>query len=431
MEKERNTQKPHILAIPYPSQGHVNPMHQFCKRLVFKGAKTTFALTKFIIKSFNPKSDSVAIETISDGFDEGGFGQAADVSDYLMRMEQAGSKTLEDLIQSYQSSNNPIDCIVYDAFLPWALEVAKKYDIKGAAFFTQACVVNYVYYYAHHGLLELPVTAASTPVELPGLPPLDLPDLPSFIYKHGTYPAYFEMVLSQFSNLEKADFVVVNTFYKLEEKIVDSMTKVCPLLTIGPTLPSSYLDGRIENDNKYDINLFKPEDCTRIMHWLEKKAARSVVYIAFGSMDNLPKPQMEEIAWGLRNSNFDFIWVLEVLSSKAVGCFFSHGGWNSTTEALSLGVPMVVMPQWTDQTTDAKLVQDIWGVGVRVRVGKDGLVGREEVEGCLREVMEEERGKEMKRNASKWRDLAKEAVAEGGTSDLDIFNFLNKLATSS
>ncbi|XP_057787360.1 UDP-glycosyltransferase 74F2-like [Salvia miltiorrhiza] len=458
MEKERNSYKPHILAIPYPSQGHVNPMHQFCKRLVFKGAKATFAVTKFILKSFNPKSDSVVIDSISDGFDEGGFGQADNVSDYLTRMERAGSKTLEDLIQSYQSSNHPIDCIVYDAFLPWALEVAQKYGIKGAAFFTQACAVNYVYYYAHQGLLKLPVTAASTPVELPGLPPLDLPDLPSFIYKHGTYPAYFEMVLNQFSNLEKADFVLVNTFYKLEEKIVDSMTKVCPLLTIGPTLPSSYLDNRIANDNKYDINLFHSEPSTTIMNWLDKKAASSVVYIAFGSMDNLPKSQMEEIAWGLHHTSFHFVWVvrasdreekipmdfieasldkalfvhwspqLEVLSHKAVGCFFSHGGWNSTTEALSSGVPMVVMPQWTDQTTDAKLVQDVWGVGVRVRVGEDGLVGREEVEGCLREVM---RGKEMKMNASKWRDLAKEAVDEGGTSDIDIQNFLSKLTSLS
>ncbi|XP_047954754.1 UDP-glycosyltransferase 74E2-like [Salvia hispanica] len=116
---------------------------------------------------------------------------------------------------------------------------------------------------------------------------------------------------------------------------------------------------------------------------------------------------MEELAWGLLNTNFDFLWVvreeklpadflrasadkamfvrwspqLEVLSNKAVRCFFSHGGWNSTTEALSLGVPMVVMPQWTEQTTDAKLVQDVWGVGIRVTVGGDGVVRREEIEG--------------------------------------------------
>ncbi|KAK4436618.1 UDP-glycosyltransferase 74F2 [Sesamum alatum] len=459
MVDEGKVYRAHILAVPYPSQGHVNPMLQFCKRLVFKGAKATIAITHFISNTISPKSDNVAIDTISDGCDDGGFMQAENVADYLTRMEIAGSRTLEQLIQKYQECNNPFDCIVYDAFLPWVLDVAQKYDIKGAAFFTQACAVNYVYYYAHHGLLKLPVSTP-LPVELPGLPPLDLPDMPSFMYVHGSYPAYFQMVLSQFSNVDKADFVLVNTFYKLEEKVIDSMTKVCPLLTIGPTLPSLYLDNRVENDHNYDINLFQSDSQSTIINWLNTKPPASIVYIAFGSMDNLPKTQMEEIAWGLKNTNFDFLWTvrdsdkenkipkdfvqascdkglfvhwspqLEVLSNKAVGCFFSHGGWNSTTEALSLGVPMVVMPQWTDQTMDAKLVQDVWGLGVRVRARADvadGIVRREEIEGCIREVMEGEKGKEMKRNASKWRDLAKEAVSEGGTSDINIQTFLSKL----
>ncbi|XP_047956184.1 UDP-glycosyltransferase 74F2-like [Salvia hispanica] len=235
------------------------------------------------------------------------------------------------------------------------------------------------------------------------------------------------------------------------------MSKVFPVLTIGPTVPSFYLDKRVANDKTYDINLFQSEPSTPITNWLNTKPQGSVVYVAFGSMATLPEEQMEELAWGLLNTNIDFLWVvreeklpgdflrasadkamivqwspqLEVLSNKAVGCFFSHGGWNSTTEALSLGVPMVVMPQWTDQTTDAKFVQDVWGVGVRVTVGGDGVVRREEIEGCVREVMEGERGKEMKRNARKWSDLAKEAMSEGGTSDVNIDAFMSNLIASS
>ncbi|XP_051130881.1 UDP-glycosyltransferase 74F2-like [Andrographis paniculata] len=445
----------HVLAVPYPSQGHVNPMLQFCKRLVSKGAKSTFIITNFIRKTWNPKPQSVAIDAISDGFDDGGFMHADGVADYLEKMEAAGSRTLKNLIERYIASGNAVDCIVYDAFLPWVLDVAKGVGIKGAAFFTQACAVNYIYYYAHHGLLKPPVTTPPA-VELPGLPPLEAADMPSFLYVEGSYPAYFEMVLSQFRNVDRADFVLVNSFYKLEQKAVDSMTQLCPLLTIGPTLPSSYLDKRIQNDTRYDINLFESHPSSSIFDWLRSMPPSSVVYVAFGSMDKLPTPQMAEIAWGLDRAGYPFLWVvrdqdkhdkipndfinknqnkglfvhwspqLEVLSDRAIGCFFSHGGWNSTTEALSTGVPMVVMPQWTDQTTDAKLVQDLWGVGVRVRV-RDGIVGREEVERCVREVMEGEKGKVMKINGGKWKALAKEAVDRGGTSDLNIDHFLSNL----
>ena len=117
---------------------------------------------------------------------------------------------------------------------------------------------------------------------------------------------------------------------------------------------------------------------------------------------------------------------MKVLANEAIGCFFSHAGWNSSIEALSMGVPMVVMPQWTDQTTNAKLVQDVWKVGKRVKVDENGLVGREEVEGCVRQVMEGESGKEMKDNAIKWMNLAKEAVCENGTSDKCIDEFLSR-----
>lgn len=210
---------PHVLVVPYPSQGHVNPMLEFCKRLAFYGLKTTFANTVFISKSFNPTpSPSVQFDTISDGFDDGGFAQAANAADYIARMEAAGSKTLAELITRHNNSSNPIDFVVYDPFLPWALDVAKRFDLAGAAFFTQSCTVNYVYYCVHHGVLKLPIS--SFPVAVDGFRFLDgLEDMPSFIGVEGSYPAYFEMVLSQFSNTHQADFVLVNSVYEWEEEV--------------------------------------------------------------------------------------------------------------------------------------------------------------------------------------------------------------------
>lgn len=235
------------------------------------------------------------------------------------------------------------------------------------------------------------------------------------------------------------------------------MSKISPLSTIGPTLPSFYMDNRVENDIDYDLNLFHV-DASTCINWLNTKPEGSVVYAAFGSMSNFDDKQMEEIAEGLKATNSYFLWVvktseeskihkkfieensekglvinwspqLQVLSNKAIGCFFSHGGWNSTVEALGFGVPMVVMPQWTDQTTNAKFVQDVWSVGVRVKVNEKGIVGREEIKECVRTVLQGEKGKEMKKNALKWKDLAKEAVQEGGTSDRNVEEFVLKCIT--
>ncbi|KAJ6931991.1 udp-glycosyltransferase 74f1 [Populus alba x Populus x berolinensis] len=56
------------------------------------------------------------------------------------------------------------------------------------------------------------------------------------------------------------------------------------------------------------------------------------------------------------------------------------------------------------------------------------FVTKEEVEGCIREVMEGERGNEMRRNSEKWMKLAKTAVDEGGSSDKNITEFAAELA---
>ncbi len=208
-----------MLALPYPSQGHINPMLHFSKRLASKGLKATFATTHFIYKSMQPESSgSVQFDTISDGYDDGGFYQSESIHAYLTRLEAIGSKTLADLIIKHKDLGHPIDCIIYDAFLPWALDVAKQFGLVSVVFFTQACAVNFIYYYVHHGLLKLPVSS-TVPVSIPGMPLLELQDMPSFIYVSGSYPAYFEMLLRQFSNTDKADLIVVNTFYKLEAEV--------------------------------------------------------------------------------------------------------------------------------------------------------------------------------------------------------------------
>lgn len=175
----------------------------------------------------------------------------------------------------------------------------------------------------------------------------------------------------------------------------------------------------------------------------------------------LSRKQKEEIAVGLLESRRPFLWVirsrrdgeeeekeedelsckaeleqqgmivpwcsqLEVLSHPSLGCFLTHCGWNSTMESLVIGIPVIAFPQWTDQGTNAKLIQDVWKTGVRVKSNEEGIVEGGEITRCLDLVMGDgEEGKEMRRNAKKWKELAKEAVMEGGSSVKNLHAFID------
>ncbi|XP_027169418.1 UDP-glycosyltransferase 74C1-like [Coffea eugenioides] len=100
---------------------------------------------------------------------------------------------------------------------------------------------------------------------------------------------------------------------------------------------------------------------------------------------------------------------------------------NSTLEAISLGVPMVALPQWSDRPTNAKFIESVWRVGVRAKRDEKMIVTREEIERCVREVMVGEKSDEIRINASKMGEQAKRAVANGGSSDIAINNFVEVL----
>ena len=73
---------------------------------------------------------------------------------------------------------------------------------------------------------------------------------------------------------------------------------------------------------------------------------------------------------------------------------------------------------------------DVWRVGVKIKLDERGTATKEQIELCKREVIEGERGNEMKMNSVRWKELAKEAVDEGGSSDKNIEEFVEKLVNS-
>ncbi|CAK9147457.1 unnamed protein product [Ilex paraguariensis] len=111
----------HVLVVPFPVQGHINPMLQFSKRLASKGLRVTL-VTITISKSMESQTSSVKIESISDGFDEGE--KLEGHAGFIKRMMLLLWQCLPELIEKQKSTGYPVKVLVYDSIMPWALEIA-------------------------------------------------------------------------------------------------------------------------------------------------------------------------------------------------------------------------------------------------------------------------------------------------------------------
>jgi len=92
-----------------------------------------------------------------------------------------------------------------------------------------------------------------------------------------------------------------------------------------------------------------------------------------------------------------------------------------------LGVPVLTLGVWTDQTTNSKFLADVWKAGVRMRKGEDGNVGREEIERCMRMAVDKKSkaGEEMRRTKQNGRTLSS-LMNNDKNKSLEIFYHLSE-----
>ncbi|XP_047964750.1 UDP-glycosyltransferase 75C1-like [Salvia hispanica] len=451
----------HVLLVTLPAQGHVNPSLQLAKKLIKMGIHVTFA-TCISARRRLADTKGLTFLAFSDGFDDG-FKLGDDANKFNETMRSNGSTALRGAIAAAAEEGRPVTCLVTTLLLHWATEVARELHIPRALLWVQPATVLCIYYHYFNGFSDEINEKSENPgwkIEIPGAPPLSKADIPSVLLPSSPeldkipLPAFKE----QFDLLDaepgKAK-VLVNTFDSLEAEALGVFDRY-ELIRVGPLIPSAFIGGEDPSEEKlFGGDLYeKSDDC---IEWLNSKAQSSVVYVAFGSLLRLPKPHMEEIAAGLLRSGRPFLWVtrgeekekeeeklscledldkigkivtwcsqLEVLTHPSLGCFVTHCGWNSTLESLSCGVPVVAFPRWTDQGTNAKMIEDVWRIGVRVRGNEDGIVKSEEIWRCVEEVMDGGvKSVEFRNNASKWKELAREAVAENGSSTINLKAFLD------
>lgn len=221
METKPKTSKVEVIVFPYPIQGHINPMLQFSKQLASRGLKITLVTTSTFsnTNSIDFQSTSITLETIPDGSDHTAKNDPKNIDAFIERFDSVAPQSLTQLIERKLGSKNGnvVRCLVYDSAFTWALDIAKKFGIYGASFFTQNCLVNFIYNQVYLGLLKIPIEGSLD--SYPGMPLVEAESLPSFVRVVGVFPVLEKLVFDQFSNCGDADWCFINSFDALDNKV--------------------------------------------------------------------------------------------------------------------------------------------------------------------------------------------------------------------
>ncbi|XP_010039829.2 7-deoxyloganetin glucosyltransferase [Eucalyptus grandis] len=462
--------KPHAVVIPYPAQGHINPIMKLAKILHHRGFHITFVHTEYnhkrLLKSRGLSSldgsPRFRFETIPDGLPQSDSDE--DVTQHIPSLCESTSKNclapFMDLLgrlndKSVDDTEVPkVSCVIADGGMSFALDAAEKLGVPGVLFWTPSACGALVYT-QYHMLREkglFPLKDASyltngfldTTIDwIPGMKKIRLRDLPSFIRTKDGNDIMVNYTIRQIERTNKASAVILNTFDCLEKDVLMAFSSIfLNLYTIGPI---HLLLNKIEDDNSCRIgsNLWKEDFAC--LGWLDSKEPNSVLFINFGSIAVVTSEQLIEFSWGLANSQKPFLWIIRpdlvagdkvvlpseflaetkdrgmlagwcpqerVLRHPSVGGFLTHCGWNSMLESICGGVPVLCCPFFAEQQTNCFYSKNEWGIGMEI----DNSVRREEVEKLVRELMDGEKGKAMKKKAVEWKRKAEEATELGGSS---------------
>ncbi|MCO5600717.1 hypothetical protein L7F22_054832 [Adiantum nelumboides] len=457
MASQQNHRALHALVLPHPLQGHITPLLQLSQKLASSyNVAITFIVTQHILSKMQINCHPlVKFVGLADNLSQEHPRKSnfEDAYEAVMGMETS----LDSFLQELSSQSQLPSFIIADTFATWTQKLAFKYSIPRVAFVTTSAtalaVMSWTSKLIDLGILPLKTVNGSSKYAdqhitcIPGVPPLEPHDIPLSMRSPSVSHYRMQFVISQFAELSKAAAVMVNSVTELEKMVLEKLEFKVPVFCVGPTL-------RLGGENFLFQNVIRTsiwpeqENC---LPWLDKQESGSVLYVSFGSIASLDKAQLAELSFGLEASDQPFLWVIRpgsfegplsdllpigfvdrtktkacivswcpqllVLSHHAVGGFMTHCGWNSILENLCLGgVPMICWPDAAEQALNAKIIVDIWKVGLKVRKEEDGTVKREEVERVVRAVMREQGAKELEGKAGELGNVAKRAVEEGGSS---------------
>lgn len=478
MASEQET-KTHVVCIPAPLQGHINPMLKLAKILHSRGFIITFVNTEFnhqrLLRSQGSdalrNSSSFRFETIPDGLPPPkNLDASQDIPSLAQSVEETCLDPFKNLLTKVSASYSPVTCIVSDFLMGFTHAAATEFGIPEILLWTSGAG-SLICYDQYQNLLEkglMPLKDSSFLVNgyldtvvdfIPAMSGIRLKDFPPFIriiYPGDEYMVKFFAL--QIERAKTASAIIFNTFRELESDIFDTLSSMLPpCYGIGPF---HLLEDKIADKSLGYIksSLWKEE--AECLNWLDSKPPLSVVYVNFGSIAVMTPQQLVEFCWGLAKSNYSFLWIIrpdlvigdsavlppefleetkdrgflagwcpqeQVINHPSIGGFLTHSGWNSTIESISSGVPMICWPFFSDQQTNCWLSCNKWGIAMEI----NNDVKSDEVKMLVIELMTGEKGNAMRKNVTDLKEKAEKACASSGSSVVDLEKLIQLMQTFS
>ncbi|KAI3526314.1 hypothetical protein L1887_05562 [Cichorium endivia] len=458
----------HVVAIPYPGRGHINPMMNLCKLITLR-RPSDFLITFVVTEEWlgfigsEPKSTNIRFATIPNVIPSE-VNRAADFPGFLNATQTEMEEPIEQLLQHMEV---PASVLIYDTYLTWGVNLGNRMNIPVASLFTMsATVFSMTYYYdllvqnGHVG--DNFAEKSEEEVDyIPGVRPIRVADLVTCF--NGYCKEVMPVTLQAVSMAAKAQFLLFVSVYELESQVIDAIKSELsvPVYAIGPAIPYFNWDNTERDQNspaciKWLDHQENDQNTPDYIKWLDQQPEASVLYISQGSFLSVSNAQLEEIIGGVHDSGIRYMWItrgetsrfkhendekalvipwcdqLRVLCHSSIGAFWSHCGWNSTKEGAFSGVPMLTFPIFYDQVPNSKMIVEDWKMGMRVRTEEGILVTREEIVILIKCFMdgESEEGKEMRRRSMEVKRICRQALAEGGSAQIDINSFISDISRS-
>ncbi|KAL6636609.1 hypothetical protein ACP70R_024181 [Stipagrostis hirtigluma subsp. patula] len=433
----------HVLLFPLPYQGHMTPMFRLAGVLHARG----FAITVFHTNFNAPdpaRHPEYRFVSVPDGMS--GKASTEGVVAHILALNGACEAAFRDRLAAVleEYSRDAVACLVADAHWLSMVQAAKGLGVPTLALRTgsAACFVGFLAYPMLCERGYLPVRESQLDTLVSELPPYRVRDL--IDYGEDAHEQLCELLAHAVAAVRASSGFILNTFDALERRELADIRRDLdvPVFDIGPL-------------HKFSLAaesslLAQDRSC---LEWLNKWPPESVLYVSFGSLACMSRRDLVETAWAIAGSGVPFLWVVrpglvdgggaseasqlpegfetatrergvvvewapqeEVLRHRAVGGFWTHNGWNSTTESVCEGVPMLCRPYFGDQMGNARYVEHVWRVGLEVR----GELERRAVEAAIRRLMTGAEGAEMRARAGELKKAAAECTGKAGSSRLAI-----------